>query len=226
MKKSAVYVIILLLVLVLSVAVSIYALTNDSGKDESAINIGEQSEPTPQQPATPDISVDVLTPSPSPSTAPTPPPASTPAPTPTPTPAPTPTPTPTPAPTPTPPPNISGSGSFASNSGTGLNLKVDWTAYSAGGSPMLKIDVSVSHYSFYTSALWNAVEVKVNGVSYSANSKEVAYDGDALEVTPMASFDVPAQSGNNSIEVIWHYRGSYSGVQLDTIEASTSAYIG
>ena len=91
---------------------------------------------------------------------------------------------------------------------------------------MLRVDVNVSHYSFYTSALWNAIEVKVNGVTYTANSKEVAYDGDDLKLSPMASFDVPARSGNNDIEVIWHYRGTYSGVELDTIECSGSVYIG
>ena len=215
MKKSAWYVVLLLLVLVLSVAVSIYALTNDSGRDkEPDSEISENLPTPPAAPITPDIQVNVESPSPSPTAAPTPPPT------------PTPTPTPTPEPTPTPLPNVSGSGSFTSNSGTGLNLKVDWSAYSSGGSPMLQVEVNVSHYSFFTSALWNAIEVKVNGVTYTANSKEVAYDGNDLQISPMATFNVPAQSGNNTVEVIWHYRGSYSGVALDTIECGGSVYIG
>ena len=90
----------------------------------------------------------------------------------------------------------------------------------------MKIEVGVNHYSFFTSALWNAIEVKVNGTTYTANSKEVSYDGDDLKLSPMASFDVPAQSGNNSIEVIWHYRGTYSGVELDTIECAADIYVG
>ena len=50
----------------------------------------------------------------------------------------------------------------------------------------------------------------IAGNVYTANSKDVAYDGAELKYSPMASFSVPAQSGNNSIEVIWHYKGSYS----------------
>ena len=112
-----------------------------------------------------------------------------------------------------------------SDTGTGLNIRVDWAAYTKNGELMMKVEVDASHYSFFTSALWQSIEVKVNGVSYTADSKEISYDGDALTYTNMAAFDVPANTGNNSIEVIWNYKGSYSGVQLETIEASGTAYI-
>ncbi len=230
MKKSAWYVVLLLIVLVVSVAVSIYAVTNDDrGSKNPDTEISENLPPETGTPDTPNVNINVVT-SPDPSASPSPTPTPTPTPTlrpaPTPTPTPTPPPTPTPTPSPTPIQNVSATGSFVSNSGTGLNIRVDWAAYTSGGNVMLNVDVDASHYSFYTSALWNAVELRVNGVTYTANSKEVAYDGDALTYTPMATFDVPAQSGNNSIEVIWHYRGTYSGVELDTIEASGTAYIG
>lgn len=112
-----------------------------------------------------------------------------------------------------------------SDTGTGLNIRVDWAAYTKDGELMMKVEVDASHYSFFTSALWQSIEVKVNGTSYTADSKDIAYDGDALSYSNLASFDVPAKSGSNSIEVVWNYKGSYSGVELPTIEASGTAYI-
>ena len=86
---------------------------------------------------------------------------------------------------------------------------------------MMKVEVKASHYSFYTSALWQSVKLRVNDAEFTADSAEVAYDGTDLAYSTIASFDVPAVYGANSVDVVWEYRGSYSGISLETIEASS-----
>lgn len=240
MKKNGAAIILLLVVLVASFAVSIYALSNDSGSVKKPdIDLSVPYEPSPSPSGNTGANVSVATPSPSPSASPTPAQPQvqtpqytpkptqkpTPQPTPKPTPAPTPTPTPSPDPTPTPVQNVSASGSFVSDTGTGLNLRVKWVSYKSGDKDMLKVDVEVSHYSFYTSALYESIELKVNEGTYWATSKDVSYDGADLKYTNMASFDVLAKSGENSISVVWNYNGSYSGVSLPKIEAAGTAVI-
>lgn len=246
MKKSAWYVILILIVLVASIAVTASSFFRDEPDKDSGTqpddSISNFIPPVDgSAPASPglDIILPGSTPAPTPGANGQQPqqgqqgqnnnnnnntqpqaPVNTPAP-----PAPTPTPAP-PAPTPTPVQTVSGSGSFSSNTGTGLNIKVDWKAYTAaGGQVMLQIDVSASSYSFYTSALWDAIWIKVNGVSYSASSPDISYDGNDLVYNHMATFHVPANTGSVPIEVVWHYNGSYSGKDLKDIEASGNAWI-
>ena len=232
MKKNGAAIILLLVVLVASFAVSIYALGNDKDTVKKPdIDMSVPYDPTPSPSANQGANVSVATPSPSPTPSPTPPqvpqytPKPTPKPTPTPTPKPTPTPTPTPAPTPTPVQNVSASGTLVSDTGTGLNLRVKWVSYKSGEKDMLKIDVDVSHYSFYTSALYESIELKVNEGTYWATSKDVSYDGADLKYTNMASFDVLAKKGENAVSVVWNYKGSYSGVALDQIIAEGTVVI-
>ena len=132
----------------------------------------------------------------------------------------------TPAPTPTPIP-ASASGSFSSSTGTNLNLLAEWSAYTDGsGQPKLRVDLYAVSYSFYTDALWNALELTVNGQTYSASSSAVRYDGETITRTLLGSFTVDAPSGSVSLSAVWHYRGSYSGVELEDITASGTAYLG
>lgn len=247
MKKSAWYVILIMVVLIASIAVTASSFFGgDSGKDsgnEPGDSISGIIPPVDgSAPASPGLDIilpGTTSPSPTPGINVQQPqqgqnnqqnnnnnnqtrpqaPANTPAP-------PAPTPTPPPAPTPTPVQTVSGSGSFSSNTGTGLNIKVDWKAYNAAdGTVMLQIDVSASSYSFYTSSLWDSIWVKVGGVSYSASSPAISYDGNDLLYSHMATFYVPASTGNVGIDVVWHYNGSYSGKELGNIEASGSAWI-
>lgn len=242
MKKNTLCVIIIMVMLIAAIVISVSAAINGDSDREPT---GGQGSSTggyipPIDSASPSGSgLDIILPNqtgdPAATAQPTPgqngstqTPTDTPTQTaaPQPTPAPTPAPTPTPQPTPTPVQTVSGNGSFSSDTGTGLNIKVDWKAYNAAdGSIKLRIDVSASSYSFYTSALWNAIELKINGQSYYANSPDISYDGDSLKYHEMAGFDVPASSGSTNIEVIWHYNGSYSGKELKDIEASGSAWI-
>lgn len=239
MKKNTLCVIIIMVMLIAAIVISVSAAVNGDTKapgDEQGGSIGGYIPPIDSAAPT-GSGLDIILPNQTSSPAATPQPTpgqngggntQTPTNTPAaqPTPQPTPTPTPTPQPTPTPVQTVSGNGSFSSNTGTGLNIKVDWKAYNAAdGSIKLRIDVSASSYSFYTSALWNAIELKINGQSYYANSPDISYDGDSLKYHEMAGFDVSASTGSTDIQVIWHYNGSYSGKELKDIEASGSAWI-
>lgn len=132
------------------------------------------------------------------------------------------TPEETPAPEETVPPAPEDlSGSFNSDTGTGLNLTVDWRTFADGdGSRRLRVEVSAVSYSFYTSSLYQSIVLTVDGVSYTADSPELSYDGSELAISPMAVFTVDAPDAGTAVTVVWHYRGSYSGVALEEITAS------
>lgn len=179
----------------------------------------DDPEPTP----TPGggTTVDILPSTPTPEATPSP----TPTPIPTPSPRPTPTPTPTPAPTPTPEP-AAVSGSFRSDSGTKLNILVEWKAYpAAGGGYRLAVDVSAESYSFYTDALYNSIAITVGGTTYALNSPKVSYEGNDLAVTPLVSQSAEVSSGAVPITVTWNYKGTYSGVEIESITASGTAQL-
>ena len=86
---------------------------------------------------------------------------------------------------------------------------------------MMKVEVKASHYSFYTSSLWQSVLLRVNDAEFTSDSASVAYDGADLAYSTIATFDVPVVYGANSVDVVWEYRGSYSGISLETIEAGS-----
>lgn len=217
MKRSAAYVVVLLIVVVIAAVLSINILF---GPERT-----KATEP-PQGIHTPVPETEAPTPA---TQTETPKATETPAPTPTETPvietrAPLETPEPTPTEAPLP---VDAGGSFSSATGTYLNLVVDWAAYTApDGSTKLRVDLSASSYSFFTSALYQGLELTVGGQTYTANSPEISYGGPDLITTPMASFTVDAPTGNVGITAVWHYRGSYSGVELDDITASGTAFIG
>jgi len=114
------------------------------------------------------------------------------------------------------------SGSFRSDTGTYLNLLVDWGAYGDGDTVTLTVGYSVQSYSFYTSALYQSLELRVNGEAYYANSPQVSYDGADQKITPLTTFTVSVPRGVTSVEAVWHYKGSYSGVELADISAAAT----
>ena len=121
---------------------------------------------------------------------------------------------------------VSASGSFRSDTGTYLNISVSWTARSdESGNVKLTADVSAEHYSLYTGALASAVELTVNGQTYTASSGEISYNGSAVASTPLARFTVDVPRGDVALSAVWHYNGSYSGVELETITAAGTAHI-
>lgn len=210
MKKSAAYIALLLIVVVIAAVLSIRVFT----KEQNAPMPAE----TPQQVVTlPPTEGHEKTLPPQPTAAPTEAPQETEKPFETRAPIETETPaTPTPVP-------VDASGSFRSATGTGLNLVVDWGARSIGGDAVsLTVTFSAQSYSFYTSALYNSLELTVNGKTYTANSPAVSYDGSDLTTTPLATFTVEVPRGTATLDAVWHYKGSYSGVELTEITASAA----
>lgn len=219
MKKSVWYVVLLILILAVAVVLCVKSL-DLGGKEEQPEETPGVTVPavpvTPEETEPPHETPTQPTETPEPTEEPvfvTKEPVS-----------PTETPEPTPEVTQRPP--VSASGSFSSNTGTYLNLLVEWSAYTAAdGSDKLQVDVSATSYAFNTSALYNAITITVGGQSYTMNSPEVSYEGSELATTPLASITVDAPQGDTEIRVVWDYRGSYSGKELDTIEAVGTAGI-
>lgn len=219
MKKSAMYVVVFILLLIAVVIFCIVRMTP-----------GEEQTPPSAEPSQ---TVQINTPEPVSTPAPveespeiTAQPSAEPVPTAQPTPEPIQTPEPTPVETPL------GQGSFSSETGTGLELVVSWTAMSAGAdTARLDIVISASSYSFFTSELPGSISLTVDGVSYSLGSSAVEYDGNDMILSKLAekSVSIALDStgrANPGITVMWNYRGSYGGTELENLLAIGSADIG
>lgn len=215
MRKNG-FVVLVLLVVIAAAAMSIWLFFHrDSDPAEQT--------PPPTLPLE-ETAPPERTPEPEPTRSPEPEPA----PEPTETPAPTPEPieTPEPEPTPTPYP-AEESGSFASDTGTALNLIADWTVYTdAAGNRKMDVALSATHYALRTDKSPYGLVLTVNGQRYSADCPALEYDGDGIAVTPLHTFTLDAPSGSADIEAVWHFKGSYSGQELEQITASDTAVIG
>lgn len=112
------------------------------------------------------------------------------------------------------------SGSFSSQTGTSLNILVSWSVSMDGlGLKTLYVTVSSMSYSLYSGALSNAVELSVNGMMYSATPNAVNYTGNSIATNVLASFAIPNAVGPASINAVWHFNGTYSGVAINSISA-------
>ena len=118
---------------------------------------------------------------------------------------------------------VDASGSFCSDTGTYLNLLVDWSAVSSGeDTVMLTVRYSAESYSIFTAASPGNLALIVDGKTYTASCPELNYDGADLTVTPLATFTVEVPRGTVSLNAIWHFKGSYSGTELDNITADAA----
>ena len=116
------------------------------------------------------------------------------------------------------------SGSFASSTGTALNLLVNWSVMVDGyGQKTLYVDVSSTSYSLYCSG--GGVELTANGMVYTAMGPSINYGGSTLVTNRLASFAIPNAAGAVSLNVVWHFNGSYSGVPISDIRASGIANV-
>ena len=120
---------------------------------------------------------------------------------------------------------VIGSGQFRSDTGTALNIHADWTAsVSDPQSVNVTVTVYADHYSLITYATPGALQVSVDGQYVSLGSPAIENDGTTgLATTQINShtFKVPLTSGDIRtipVQVVWQYRGTYSGVDLPTIE--------
>ena len=120
---------------------------------------------------------------------------------------------------------VIGSGTFRSDTGTALNIHADWTASISGAQTVdIKVTVYADHYSLITYATPGALQISVDGQYVSLASPAIEDDGTGGEShTEINSrtFTVSLTSGevrNVPVQVVWLYRGTYSGVELQTIE--------
>ena len=88
----------------------------------------------------------------------------------------------------------------------------------------ITVTVYADCYSLYTTATPGALNIAVDGQYVSLASPAIERDGTAgagsVEINSR-TFTVPLLSGAHReipLDVAWLYRGSYSGVNLDTIE--------
>lgn len=120
---------------------------------------------------------------------------------------------------------VIGSGTFRSDTGTALNIHADWSAAISGTQTVdITVTVYADHYSLITYATPGALQISVDGQYVSLASPAIENDGSAGAVTTeinSRTFTVSLASGevrNVPVEVVWLYRGTYSGVDLETIE--------
>lgn len=114
-------------------------------------------------------------------------------------------------------------GSFSSNTGTALNLVVNWQANTRPtGEVDITFDICVTSYEFYTDNIPYGLLLTVEDAVYTLTSAAVAYDGQALKSSTLATYTATLPSGSTTAEVSvkWNYEGSYSGVDLENIEIS------
>ena len=120
-----------------------------------------------------------------------------------------------------------GRGSFRSDTGTPLNIQADWSAVVSGkDSADITVTVYADCYSLYTTATPGALRIALGGQYASLASPAIARDNTRetgrIEINS-GTFTVPLASLEHHeipLNVAWQFRGSYSGVSLDTIGCS------
>ena len=219
MKKSAAPALILIFLIL---AVGIFVV----------FRISRNEAPDTQNPGT----AATATPEPTATTAPiaTPAPSATPVPTAAPTAVPTATPVPTVAPTETPVPTLEPTaatgyeqtGEFRSDTGTYINIVVKWTVTGSGSPKTLKLDTYVESYALVTGDRISDVVFNIDGnVSY-ASSKAIRIENVGLTQTFLGSTSVDVTSGTDvPVKVTWHFNGTYSNRNIDTIVAEDTIHI-
>ena len=118
-----------------------------------------------------------------------------------------------------------GSGTFRSDSGTSINIHADWAALVSGPNTVdITVTAYVDSYSLYTTASPDVLNIAVDGQYFSLASPAIEIPTTTQPVsTKINSRTVTVTlSGGDTraipVEVIWHYRGTYGGTYLDSIE--------
>ena len=183
--------------------------------------------PTPAPTATPIPATP--TPTAAPTATPEPTPTQTPVPTvePTASPSPSPSEEPTASPTADPnPPSYAQSGVMRSDTKTALNLVAYWSI-SEGGSTGHQLTVTLYAESsvLHAGGLWGDLSLTVNGNSVSGDSQRVDTEERALHETYLGTLTMDAASGYADVKAVWRFNGSYSGTDIDILEAADTIYI-
>ena len=118
-----------------------------------------------------------------------------------------------------------GSGSFRSDSGTSINVHADWNAVVSGTNTVdITVTAYVDSYSLYTTASPDVLNIAVDGQYFSLASPAIEIPTTTTPVsTKINSRTVTVtlsggETRNIPVEVLWHYRGTYGGTYLDSIE--------
>ena len=142
-----------------------------------------------------------------------------------PTPAPTPTPVPTPVITPVPAGIPLGSGKFSSETGAWIDVDALWTAETVDNDKIkVTVIANLRSYSLFTAATRNGLEIKLEDQYTAMDLTALTIDTDQEVTTELGtySFTCTAPAGQATaldLEVIWHFGGTYSGKQMDTVSA-------
>lgn len=227
-------IVILLLVLVLIVGLEVVMMSRCTREDgpEAAVPTAEPTAPvetvqpveTTTQPTLPPVQVGVTSPPSNPGGNTQ---SSTNTQTSTATKAPTPTQAPTPTPAPTQPPTsgtVVASNSFSSDTGTGLNLNISWQAADQGnGTTRVYVTGKVSSYSLDVGS--RSVSISLGGYSTSVTGSSISVPDGGMQTNQLfyTYLDVPTGTDGN-MSVSWAFKGSYSGTDLPTIDATGYVY--
>ncbi len=117
-----------------------------------------------------------------------------------------------------------GSGTFRSETGASINIHADWTAAVSGEKTAdVTVTVYVDSYSLFTSASPEILNISLDGQYVSLASPAIEYDGNTQISTLINSrtFTVNLSAGeirSLPLQVVWMYRGTYGGMQIDVIE--------
>ena len=118
-----------------------------------------------------------------------------------------------------------GSGAFRSDSGTSINIHADWNAVVSGTNTVdITVTAYVDSYSLYTTASPDVLNIAVDGQYFSLASPAIEIPTTTQPIsTKINSRTVTVtlsggETRNIPVEVIWHYRGTYGGTYLDSIE--------
>ncbi len=118
-----------------------------------------------------------------------------------------------------------GSGTFRSDSGTSINIHADWNAVVSGTNTVdITVTAYVDSYSLYTTASPDVLNIAVDGQYFSLASPAIEIPTTTQPLsTKINSRTVTVtlsggETRNIPVEVIWHYRGTYGGTYLDSIE--------
>ncbi len=118
-----------------------------------------------------------------------------------------------------------GSGTFRSDSGTSLNIHADWTALVSGTNTVdITVTAYVDSYSLYTTATPEALGIAIDGQYVSLASPAIDIPTTTQPVSTRINnrtVTVNLSGGETRtipVEVVWNFRGTYGGTNLDSIE--------
>ena len=131
-------------------------------------------------------------------------------------------PAPEPEPEPEPERAILSSGTLKSDTGTYINLSAPWRIVREDGALRLEMEVALISYSLDVGERPYGLVVTINGAEYYYNTPAIHYDGSAQTASNLASIDVSISSETPTVSLSWKFAGSYSGVELEYIEASAT----